>query len=125
MKALSVQQPWAWALLYAGKTVENRTWPTEYRGSLLIHAGKKYDRDGHKWIEANAAIVVPKDLPRGGIVGRARVVGCVKDCPSIWFSGPYGFLLSERDPLPLFPWPGKLGLFDFPDELLPRLGVAR
>ena len=35
MKALTVQQPWAWAIIHAGKTVENRTqrwW--SYRGPI-------------------------------------------------------------------------------------------
>jgi len=26
MRCLSVRQPWAWAIIYAGKTIENRTW---------------------------------------------------------------------------------------------------
>ena len=38
VKTLSVRQPYA-ALICAGvKTVENRTWKTDYRGRLLIHA---------------------------------------------------------------------------------------
>ncbi|HHY88739.1 MAG TPA: ASCH domain-containing protein, partial [Chloroflexi bacterium] len=43
MKALSVRQPWAWLIAQGYKTVENRTWATNYRGPLLIHAGKKPD----------------------------------------------------------------------------------
>jgi hypothetical protein len=38
MKALSLRQPWAWAILHAGKRVENRVWNTHYRGAFLIHA---------------------------------------------------------------------------------------
>lgn len=45
MKALSIRQPWAWAILHAGKRIENRSradgrMPTMclYRGPLLIHA---------------------------------------------------------------------------------------
>lgn len=34
MKALSIQQPWAWAIVKRDKRVENRTWPTTYRGRL-------------------------------------------------------------------------------------------
>lgn len=40
MKALTVRQPWA-SLIAAGvKTIETRSWSTEYRGPLAIHAGK-------------------------------------------------------------------------------------
>ena len=41
MKALSIQQPWAWAIVNGFKPVENRTWRTNYTGPLLIHAGKR------------------------------------------------------------------------------------
>ncbi|MEH2033227.1 MAG: ASCH domain-containing protein [Nostoc sp.] len=40
MKALSVRQPWAWAIIYALKDIENRGWPINYRGDILIHAAK-------------------------------------------------------------------------------------
>ncbi len=38
MKALTVRQPWAWALMEGGKDIENRKWATTYRGPLAIHA---------------------------------------------------------------------------------------
>ena len=42
MKAISVRNPWAWAIAHGGKRVENREWqyPPTYRGPLLIHASK-------------------------------------------------------------------------------------
>lgn len=51
MKALTVYQPWAWAIGRAaispgGKPIENRPWPTRHRGLLAIHAGQKWDSDG-------------------------------------------------------------------------------
>jgi ASCH domain len=33
--ALSVRQPWAWAIVSGYKDVENRSWPTNYRGTYL------------------------------------------------------------------------------------------
>jgi len=38
VKALSLRQPWAWAVVHAGKSIENRRWNTRYRGDFLIHA---------------------------------------------------------------------------------------
>ena len=61
MKALSVRQPWAWAIIHAGKDVENRTWGTRYHGPLLIHASKNYDRDGKAFIQRELGIDVPTD----------------------------------------------------------------
>lgn len=37
MRALTVQQPWAWAIVHGGKDVENRTQAWSYRGPLAIH----------------------------------------------------------------------------------------
>jgi hypothetical protein len=38
VKTLSVRQPYAMFICCGVKTVENRTWKTDYRGRLLIHA---------------------------------------------------------------------------------------
>lgn len=46
MKALTVQQPWAWAIIHGGKDVENRTQAYQYRGPLAIHAGKRLSERG-------------------------------------------------------------------------------
>ncbi|MFH5231911.1 hypothetical protein [Antrihabitans spumae] len=46
MKALTVQQPWAWAIMHGGKTIENRTQLWKYRGPLAIHAGMRYSDRG-------------------------------------------------------------------------------
>ena len=43
MKALSIMQPWAWLIANGHKDIENRSWPTRYRGPVLIHAGKRED----------------------------------------------------------------------------------
>lgn len=41
MKYLTVRQPWAWLLVNGHKDIENRSWPTKYRGPLLIHAAQQ------------------------------------------------------------------------------------
>lgn len=40
MKAITISQPYASLIADGEKWVENRTWPTRYRGPLAIHAGK-------------------------------------------------------------------------------------
>lgn len=48
MRAITVKQPWAWAIAAGGKDVENRTKPDPWRSAvgerLAIHAGKGWDR---------------------------------------------------------------------------------
>jgi hypothetical protein len=43
MKALSIQQPWANMIATGEKTIETRTWLTDYRGQILIVSTKKPD----------------------------------------------------------------------------------
>ena len=51
MLALSIRQPWASLILKAGKDIENRDWPTKFRGRILIHAAKGCTRD--EWENGN------------------------------------------------------------------------
>ena len=45
LKAITVQQPWAWCIATGNKPEENRGWITRYRGPLAIHAGLTVDTD--------------------------------------------------------------------------------
>lgn len=42
MKALTLTQPWASLMHLREKTIETRSWPTKYRGELVIHAAKGF-----------------------------------------------------------------------------------
>lgn len=43
VRALSLTRPWTWLVLHGGKNVENRVWPTTYRGPLLVHGALSRD----------------------------------------------------------------------------------
>lgn len=45
-KAITVRDPWGWAIAYGGKTTENRVRPTSYRGPVAIHVGLGWDATG-------------------------------------------------------------------------------
>lgn len=112
MKALSIMQPWAWLIVAGHKDIENRSWPTSFRGPVLIHAGKRMDPDfddAQDWLCPD--IERPCDFDTGGIVGEAEIVGCVTDSASRWFYGPYGFIIRNARPLPFRPCRGMLGFF--------------
>ena len=127
IKALSVRQPWAWAIIGLQKNIENRTWRRRYVGPVLIHAGgglRKADIadfqatiDGAPELQAILAAAGGLDLDRlreetGGIVGIAEITGCVRQSASPWFFGPYGFTLANAKPLPFQACKGALGFFD-------------
>lgn len=112
--ALSIQQPWAWLIVNGYKPVENRDWPTRVRGLVGIHAGQRFDAEGYEWVRATfpaIAMPAPADFERGGIVGRAELVDCVREHPSPWFFGEYGFVLANAEPLPFIPCRGRLNFF--------------
>lgn len=131
MLVLSVRQPWAWAIMHAGKDIENRDWPTKIRGRVAIHASKgctveEYE-DGVDSIDAVDRTLwswIPSfsKMERGVIVGTVEIVDCVTSSASPWFFGDYGFVL--RDPWPLaepIPWKGMLGFRPLPEDVARRL----
>jgi len=113
MKALSIRQPWADCIIYGGKDIENRPWPTRFRGTIFVHAPKSFDREGWLWLNDRIGnLARPEDFKTGGIVGTVKIVDCVTEYESAWFSGPYGFVLSEPEHFPFYECKGKLGLFE-------------
>jgi hypothetical protein len=126
--ALSIRQPWAWAILHAGKDVENRTWMSSFRGPVAIHAGLGMPKaDVFEFSELLAdlrwkgRVTVEQgphyaSLPRGGIVGVAEVTGCVNASSSPWFFGPFAFTLANARPVPFVPCRGALGFFAWKPE---------
>ncbi len=125
MKALSILQPWAWAIAAGFKDIENRSWRhgnpgLHFRGPVLIHAGKGWDENGLIHIQREHPEVYRQmppaaEIHRGGIVGRVTVVDVVRHHSSRWFFGPVGLVLADARPLPFRPLRGQLGFFVVPD----------
>lgn len=116
MKALSIQQPWAWLIVNGYKDIENREWFTRFRGDFYVHAGQKIDRDAIDMIRSMfPEIPLPDTFATGGIVGKAEMLDCVTAHDSEWFEGHYGFVLGKRTPVPFRRLRGQLGFFDVPD----------
>jgi len=119
--ALSVRQPWAWAIIYAGKDIENRSWQAvnhglRQRGRIAIHTSKGMTRDEYEdardHIESCGAKCPPAhELKRGGIIGSVEVVDVVSESGSPWFFGPRGLVLKSPQPCVFVPASGQLGYF--------------
>ncbi len=129
MRALSVRNPWAWAILHGQKTVENRDWATnnparKFRGRVLLHAskgcGKREYAEAVAFIRSISALEVPplSELPLGAIVGAMTVSGWVEQHESPWFVGPGALTLENIVALPEpVPCKGALGFFLVPPEV--------
>ncbi|KWV42096.1 hypothetical protein AS026_21025 [Rhizobium altiplani] len=117
IKSLSIKQPYPHHIFYDGKDVENRDWPTKSRGWFIVHAGvskSELDKDDDRQMA----------MPRGGVVGMARIVDCVREIDSRWFFGKFGFVLRDSFPLPLTQCRGQLGFFNLEPETLRLVAAA-
>lgn len=125
MKAITICQPYAEMIAAHEKLIENRTWPTSYRGLLLIHAGKSRD-----WLEDGDEAERP-GMAFGAIVATARLLDCVRveAVPAQWLAehvqhhhanGPWCWILAEVNRIAPIPYRGAQGLWDASMILLPE-----
>ncbi len=108
MKAISIKQPWANMIAHGEKTIETRTWATNYRGPLLIVSSK-----------------VP-DIPLAGYaVAVAELVDCRPMRPEDegaaccrWYPGAVAWVLAKVRQIKPVPVRGQLRLYDVDIETL-------
>lgn len=138
MKALTIWQPWVWAIMHAGKRLENRGWYCHYRGPILLHAAKRYDPQEivETMVEITdvareSGLKVPQVTLRelqascGHLLATANVVGCIRPGGTIpegqdgWYMGSYALVLADVRPLPRpIAFRGQQGLFEVPETVL-------
>lgn len=71
MKTLTIQEPWATLIINDIKKYEFRSWKTNYRGKILIHAGLTTNK-----LEKERLRV--KETNNGYILGTVEIVECLK-----------------------------------------------
>lgn len=120
--ALSVRQPWAWAIIHAGKDIENRSWQAAnrlgFRGRIAVHAAKgmtraEYDNASEFMRSIGVICPEPADLLRGGMIGSVEIVDIVRESNSPWFMGPRGIVLQGAEVWSFLPAIGALGFFEW------------
>jgi hypothetical protein len=121
--ALSVRQPWAWAIIHAGKDIENRSWQVvnhglRQRGRIAVHAAQGLLRSEYtsaRMFMAGLGIECPPaaDLLRGGVIGSVEIVDVVSRSESPWFFGPRGLVLRNPEVWTFIPCIGALGYFEW------------
>ena len=126
MKTLTINQPFATLIVEGLKEYEFRTWKTNYRGEILIHAGKCLDKKAMKKYE-----YLGLEYPKGCIIGKATITDCIKiddnarkilkEKNSIIYSNiidnkdwnGYGFKLENVEKLENIEVCGKLSFWEF------------
>jgi hypothetical protein len=89
--AISIRQPWAWAVIYGGK---DEYW---LASEFLKNHG----------IDCPPAA----ELQRGGIIGSVEVTGSISKSDSKWFFGPRALVMRDPKPCAFVPAVGALGYF--------------
>ncbi len=135
MKCLSVTQPWASLIVVGAKRIETRGWQTGYRGTLAIHAARKFPqslrdlcaREPLRSLLHQAGHKSWRSLPLGALIGTVELLDClpVEDLGPVSVSdrafadlrpGRWAWLLDRPRSLAApVPMSGRLGVFDILD----------
>lgn len=102
MKAITIKQPFASLIVDGIKDIENRTWKTNFRGTVLIHAAcKKPPKlpgdmiSGLQYASlftSNNIHLLQNTEVYGAIIGSVDIVDCVINHPSVWAEKTEGVL---------------------------------
>ena len=131
--ALSIRQPWAELIVSGRKTIEVRTWTTEYRGPVFIHASKS--------VAEEFVPLFPDVFPTylGGLIGIVDVSSVESFNQATWSrlrpehlvpgpmpKGAFGWKLEKAKRL-LHPVPvrGQLGLFPLSEQILSQVQMKQ
>ena len=131
MRALTLKQPWLYAIEHLGKRVENRSWdiPFRLRGHwIALQAGKSRDdleRFGVISIHGLGTIPPWTELTFGSVssvVKFSQVIiarkELVPESTRKWFFGPSGWMITDlvllKEPIPCR---GMLGLWTVPADI--------
>lgn len=128
MRALTLKQPWLYAIEHLGKRVENRSWaiPFNLRGQwIALHAGKANQRA--EWVKVFEihGEMPPFNLTFGAVTSVAMFGSSIltdshrlRPSKQKWFFGPKGWLITDllllEEPLPCR---GMLGLWTIPNDI--------
>jgi ASCH domain len=123
--AITVRNPWAYAIAIGVKSIENRCWPTKFRGRIYIHAASKADTDPAavercRQLLAAQGITMPplETLPRGVLVARAKLTDCGHFFDDPWaVEDSWHFKLTEAQRITPVPMRGALGIWKITSPL--------
>jgi hypothetical protein len=136
MRALTVRRPWAQLIMLGIKNIENRTWSTDLRGPLVIHAAQRWEAEGAALAQAlhpdrdDALFLAALDRWQAsvgylGLVQLSRICrqtvdtdGASCDCGPWAVPGHYHWILTDPQAFrAALPGPGGLGLRRVPPEV--------
>jgi len=133
LTAITLHQPWASLIAKGCKQYETRDWPTNHRGPIVIHAGRKpkgkQELREHDKVVASFKDLLNEDCPYSAVVAIAELTDVIlmteefinQQCPTElrcgdWKIGRYAFKLENIRAIAPIPATGKQGLWKFDQE---------
>lgn len=130
MKALSLLQPWASLIEQQVKKVETRSWRTNYRGELYIHASQRKINQKDLKTQKLMDLLIDRELCYGKIIAKCKLVDCIymdeiyikemrRHNPIEFLCGQYeigryAWILEEIEPMKkIINIKGHLGIWNF------------
>ena len=77
MKVISIKEPFATLIMNGSKLIETRSWKTNYRGELYIHASKKLIKKEYLNNPYIFKLVKDKNMNYGNIICKVNLVDCI------------------------------------------------
>lgn len=114
MKAISIRQPWADFIVKGLKTIETRTWTTNYRGDLLICSSQSFDP---VWNDVRLEYKNQLEYGRALCIVelyeiRPMIKSDEEEACCVVYPGAYSWLLKNVRVIKSFPVRGALRLFE-------------
>ena len=132
MKVLSLTEPFATLIYEKKKLIETRSWKTNYRGELYIHASltkiSKNDLEDKELM----SLVDNKDMNFGNIICKCNLVDCIYMTKEYveemkknnyqeyicgeYKEGRYAWILDSIEPIKFIKAKGQLNIWDYYNE---------
>lgn len=128
MKVLSIREPYATLIKKKVKHIETRSWKTNYRGELYIHASKtkmfREDANNKELMK----LVSLEELNYGNIICKCKLVDCIlmdqeflnsiskneaEFICGIYELGRYAWILEDIEEVEKVPTKGRLNIWEY------------
>lgn len=133
MKVLSIKEPYATLIMTKDKQIETRSFKTNYRGELYIHASGKTlskeawnNHDLKKWMENrtfNFGYIICKATLKDCIYMDEDFIEQIKKNPKeyqlgLYEVGRYAWILENIEPIPKIPAKGRLNIWNYKENIV-------
>ena len=131
MKVLSIKEPFASLIMNKKKRIETRSWKTNYRGEIYIHASKsKMNKDIENRTELKE-LIKDMSLNQEYIICKANLVDCIymdekfikeikKDkqefCCGLYETGRYAWILENVIAITPIKAKGRLNIWNYEEK---------